>query len=72
MGERRAILGTAEAQAKRRAASRSRRRGLLAPLVARARDSLGPQAFSEAEASGSTNSYDNAQIEVGAWLEQLC
>ena len=66
------FFGTAEAQAEETGLRRDPTdEAFLAPLVARARDALGAQAFAAAEAAGAANSYDSAQIEVRAWLEQL-
>jgi hypothetical protein len=43
----------------------------LAPLIARARDTLGAQSFEGAEAQGRTLSYDDAIDEARAWLARL-
>ena len=40
----------------------------MAPLVARARENLGPDAFTAAEAAGRALCYDAATTEVRAWL----
>ena len=41
----------------------------LSPLMARAREVLGPAAFAAAEAAGRALSYDTALAEAHAWLE---
>ena len=40
----------------------------MAPLIARARESLGIEAFAEAEASGHALLYEDATVEVREWL----
>ena len=40
----------------------------MAPLIARARESLGIEAFTGAEADGHALSYDEATVEVREWL----
>lgn len=42
----------------------------LAPLIARAREALGPAAFATAEAAGRTLSHDVALVEIRAWLKE--
>ena len=43
--------------------------GLLAPLIAKARATLGDEAFAAAQAAGRALSYEAALVEVRAWLE---
>jgi hypothetical protein len=43
----------------------------LAPLIARARDTLGTQQFEGVEARGRTLSYDDAIAEAREWLARL-
>ena len=40
----------------------------MAPLIARAREAMGPASFAAAEASGRALSYDEATAEVRVWL----
>jgi tetratricopeptide (TPR) repeat protein len=46
-------------------------KAFLAPLIARARDTLGAQSFEGVEAQGRTLSYDDAIDEARAWLARL-
>jgi hypothetical protein len=42
----------------------------LAPLIAKARDALGAEAFAAAEAAGRALSYEAALAEARAWLQE--
>src|SRR5262249_26382171 len=43
----------------------------LAPLIAQARETLGPARFGAAEAAGRVRSYEQAMAEARDWLESL-
>ena len=40
------------------------------PMISRARDALGKEAFASDEAEGRTLSYETAIAEAGAWLRE--
>jgi hypothetical protein len=63
------FFGTAEAQNELTGLRRDPTdEAFLVPLVAAARDSLGPAAFLAAEAEGRALSYAEALAEAGRWL----
>jgi predicted ATPase/class 3 adenylate cyclase len=65
------FFGAAEAQTGQTGLHRDAAdEAFLAPLIARARESLGAAAFQSAEAAGRAMSYDDALASVRAWLER--
>jgi hypothetical protein len=66
------FFGEAEAQSERTGLHRDPAdEAFLAPLVAKARVSLGSAAFGAAEVAGRGRTYDEAMTEVRAWLENI-
>ena len=64
-----ALLGAAEAELAQTGYHRETVDELpMAPLIARAREELGADAFAAAETAGSALSYDEATVEVRIWL----
>jgi predicted ATPase/class 3 adenylate cyclase len=65
------FYGAAEAQTRQTGLHRDRTdEAFLTPLVAKAREALGAAAFAAAEDSGHSLTFDEAIVEVRAWLEK--
>ncbi len=65
------FFGAAEAQLEQTGLHRDPAdEAFLAPLIATARDALGPTAFAAAEAPGRALSYDQAITEARSWLDR--